>query len=58
MVTTVLLPATFVTGFFGMNTGGLLWGGDDVPHGTVFAMLLCAAAVVSTLLVLRWRRLL
>ena len=30
----------------------------DVPHGTVFATLLCVAAVVSTLLVLRWRRLL
>jgi zinc transporter len=58
VVTTLLLPATFVTGFFGMNTGGLLWGGDEVPHGTMFAALLCVAAVLSTLLVLRWKRLL
>jgi zinc transporter len=58
VVTTVLLPATFVTGFFGMNTGGLLWGGDQVPHGTIYATLLCGAAVASTLLWLRWRRML
>jgi zinc transporter len=58
VVTTVLLPATFVTGFFGMNTGGLLWGGDEVPHGTIYATLLCGAAVLLTLLVLRWKRLL
>ena len=58
VVTTVLLPATFVTGFFGMNTGGLLWGGDEHSHGTIYATLLCGAAVLSTLLALRWKRLL
>jgi hypothetical protein len=58
VVTTVLLPATFVTGFFGMNTGGMLWSGDEVPQGTVFATALCAAAVVVTLLWLRWKRML
>jgi Mg2+ and Co2+ transporter CorA len=52
------LPATFVTGFFGMNTGGLLWGGDEYSHGTIYATLLCGAAVLSTLLALRWKRLL
>jgi zinc transporter len=58
VVTALLLPATFVTGFFGMNTGGLLWSGDEMPHGTVYAATLCGAAVVSALLVLRWKRLL
>ncbi len=57
IVTTVLLPATFVTGFFGMNTGGMLWSGDEVPHGTIFAALLCLGAVMATLLALRWKRL-
>jgi magnesium transporter len=28
----LFLPLTLITGFFGMNTGGLLWVGD--PHGT------------------------
>jgi magnesium transporter/zinc transporter len=41
VVTTVLLPATFVTGFSGMNTGSLLWGGDEHSHGTIYATLLC-----------------
>jgi zinc transporter len=58
VVTTVLLPATFVTGFFGMNTGGMLWGGDGVPNGTIFATLLCVAAAIITLLLLRLKRLL
>jgi zinc transporter len=58
VVTTVLLPATFVTGFFGMNTGGMLWGGDEVPHGTVFATVLCAVAALVTLLWLHWKRML
>jgi zinc transporter len=58
VVTTLVMPATFVTGFFGMNTGGLLWAGDEVPHGTIYAALLCGAAVLSTLLLLRWKRLL
>jgi zinc transporter len=58
VVTTVLLPATFVTGFFGMNTGGMLWGGDEVPHGTLYATLLCLLAAIVTLLLLRFKRLL
>jgi Mg2+ and Co2+ transporter CorA len=58
VVTTVLLPATFVTGFFGMNTGGMLWGGDETPHGTVYATLLCLFAAVVTLLLLRLKKLL
>jgi len=58
VVTTLFVPATFITGFFGMNTGGLLWGGDSMPHGTLFAALLCAFAVTVMLLLLRARRLL
>jgi zinc transporter len=58
VVTTVLLPATLVTGFFGMNTGGMLWGGDEVPHGTIYATLLCLFAAIVTLLLLRLKKLL
>jgi hypothetical protein len=27
-----------------MNTGGLLWGGEEHSHGTIYATLLCGAA--------------
>ncbi len=56
VVTTVVMPAALVTGFFGMNTGGMLW--QDHGLGTVFALGLCAAAMLGTLGVLRWKRLL
>ena len=58
VITTLVLPATFVTGYFGMNTGGLPWGGDGAPNGSVYATILCAAAIILTLLGLRWKRLL
>jgi zinc transporter len=58
VVTTLLLPATFVTGYFGMNTGGLPLGGDAAPNGTFYASLICLATVAATLGLLRWRRLL
>jgi hypothetical protein len=41
-----------------MNTSGLLWGGDEVPHGTLFASVLCGSAVIITLLLLRAEKLL
>jgi zinc transporter len=53
VMTMIFIPATFVTGFFGMNTGGLLWSGDSMPHGTLFAALICAGAAAGMLLVLR-----
>lgn len=56
VVTTVVMPATLVTGFFGMNTGGLLW--LEAGHGTVYAFGVCLAAILGTLLLLRWKRLL
>lgn len=58
LVTTMLLPATFITGYFGMNTGGLPWAGDTAEHGTIFATLMCFVAIGGTLLWLRWKRLL
>ncbi|CAA7615277.1 CorA family divalent cation transporter [Magnetospirillum sp. UT-4] len=47
IVTVLMLPATFVTGFFGMNTGDLPFNGA-VSHGTWFAALLILAAAAGT----------
>ena len=56
VVTTVLLPPAFVTGFFGMNTKGLPFGDSD--YGTVYAAALCAlAALLVYLLIRRYRML-
>jgi len=52
------MPATFVTGFFGMNTGGLPFGGDGVPMGSFYAGMTCLAAVGLMLLLLKRKRLL
>lgn len=57
VVTTLMMPATFVTGFFGMNTGGFIWG-EDVPNGTLYAGLACLIAVLAIVVLLRWKRLL
>ena len=51
VVTTLLLPATFVTGFFGMNTKGLLFG--DNEDGTLYATLLCLMASMAVLFFMR-----
>lgn len=54
VVTTVLLPPAFVTGYFGMNTKGLPFGDSD--YGTVYATILCLlAAGVVYLLIRRYR---
>jgi Mg2+ and Co2+ transporter CorA len=56
IVTTVLLPPAFVTGFFGMNTKGLPFGDSD--NGTFYAAILCAlAALLVYLLIRRYRML-
>ena len=56
VVTTVLLPPAFVTGFFGMNTKGLPFGDSD--YGTVYAAAFCAlAALLVYLLIRRYRML-
>lgn len=58
IVTALVMPATFVTGFFGMNTGGLLWSGEDASMGTVYAGIACLLAVAIMLVVLRGKKLL
>jgi Mg2+ and Co2+ transporter CorA len=53
VVTAVLLPATFVTGYFGMNTKNLLFAESE--NGTLYATLVCFAAAVGALtLLMRW----
>lgn len=52
IVTALLLPATLVTGIFGMNTGGLPFA--DGPWGTWHATLLAGGAALATYLWLRW----
>ena len=54
VVTTVLLPPAFVTGYFGMNTKALPFADSD--YGTVYATILCLlAAGVVYLLIRRYR---
>jgi len=50
LVTAVLLPATFVTGYFGMNTKNLPFADSD--HASLYATVLCVAAAVGTLVML------
>ncbi len=38
IISGIFMPLTLVTGFFGMNTGGLIWTED--PHGTMKVILL------------------
>ncbi|CAN5375442.1 hypothetical protein BH09PSE3_BH09PSE3_27670 [soil metagenome] len=47
----LLLPATLVTGFFGMNTGGLLWQTDG--NGTWKAAIIVAGSALAVYLWLR-----
>ncbi len=51
VVTTLLLPATFVTGYFGMNTRQLLFSEND--NGTLYATILCVAASALVLFIMR-----
>lgn len=52
IVTALMLPATLVTGIFGMNTGGLPFA--EGPWGTVHATALAAVAAAITYALLRW----
>lgn len=51
IVSALLLPATLVTGFFGMNTGGLPLTQNG--HGTLVGTIVAIAASGATYLVLR-----
>ncbi len=53
ILSALLLPATLVTGFFGMNTGDMLWSHSD--HGTLFAGLAVAGSAASIYLWLRFK---
>jgi zinc transporter len=54
--TTLMLPATFVTGFFGMNTGGMFLSSGS--WGTIEAGGLCFLIMLGTWLVLKMTKLL
>jgi Mg2+ and Co2+ transporter CorA len=51
ILSALMLPATLVTGFFGMNTGGLPW--MQHPVGTAFATVVAIAASAAVYLALR-----
>lgn len=48
IVSVVMLPVTFVTGYFGMNTGGLPLSAE-VPHGTLLATGLIIGVGTATI---------
>ncbi len=52
IITALMLPATLVTGLFGMNTGGLPL--TQGPHGTLVATMTAAGAAGVTYWLLRW----
>lgn len=51
VVTTLLLPATFVTGFFGMNLKNLPFSEDD--SGLVYVSIMCVIASSAVLMMIR-----
>ena len=51
ILSALLLPATLVTGIFGMNTGGFPWASH--PLGTFYAILMAGAASIGVYLLLR-----
>lgn len=52
IITALMLPATLVTGIFGMNTGGMPLASGT--HGTLLAALVAAGAAGLTYWLLRW----
>ncbi|WP_265311682.1 MULTISPECIES: CorA family divalent cation transporter [Sphingomonas] len=52
IMTALMLPATFVTGLFGMNTGGMPL--QTGLSGTFFATMLAAGAALATYMLLRY----
>ncbi|HKU54432.1 MAG TPA: CorA family divalent cation transporter [Rhizomicrobium sp.] len=56
VISTLLLPPTFLVGAFGMNVGGIPWA--QSAHGFWYGVGLCAALVFTGYLVLRRFRIL
>ena len=50
VISTLMLPPTFVTGIFGMNTKGLLFTDND--NAFTYAMLMCLASAIAAYAVL------
>jgi magnesium transporter/zinc transporter len=51
ILSALMLPATLVTGYFGMNTGGLPW--VQHPVGTTFATVIAIGASAAVFIALR-----
>jgi zinc transporter len=56
IVTTALLPATLITGVWGMNVGGIPWADDS--HGIVWTGLSVLVSILLSLALLRGMRVL
>ncbi|MDF7673302.1 CorA family divalent cation transporter [Acetobacteraceae bacterium ESL0709] len=56
VMTTLMLPATFVTGFFGMNTGGMFLAEGGI--GTIIAGGICFLSMAITFIFMKVARLL
>ncbi|UMM64069.1 CorA family divalent cation transporter [Aristophania vespae] len=56
VMTTLMLPATFVTGFFGMNTGGMFLAEGRI--GTIIAGGICFLSMAVTFIFMKLARLL
>jgi Mg2+ and Co2+ transporter CorA len=52
ILTALMMPATLVTGFFGMNTGGLPFARGE--HGTILATAVALFSAIASWLLLRW----
>ena len=57
-VLSLMLPATFVNGFFGMNTGGMFLANAHGHAGTITAGIICLPSFVAMFGFLRARTLL
>lgn len=53
ILTALFLPATFITGLFGINVKGLPW--MEADFGALYVALACVGAALLTLILLRWR---